>query len=72
MNLFKVGKKVTFLQLSIVPSFKETNQIFKFFEIDNNKSTLLLEKVFIFMTIWMTGKNSVKHHYLKNKIFTVF
>ena len=27
MNLFKVGKKVTFLQISIVPSFKEANQV---------------------------------------------
>ena len=23
------------------------------------------------MNIWMTGKNSMKHHYLKKKIFTV-
>ena len=29
------------------------------------------EKVFIFMDVWMIGKNSMKHHYLKKKIFTV-
>ena len=29
------------------------------------------EKVFIFMNIWIIRKNSMKHHYLKNKIFTV-
>ena len=28
------------------------------------------EKVFILMNIWMTGKNSTKHHYHKNKIFS--
>ena len=25
---------------------------------------------FLFMNIWMIGKNSLKHHYLKNKIFS--
>ena len=29
------------------------------------------EKVFILMNIWMIGKNSMKHHYLKKNIFTV-
>ena len=29
------------------------------------------EKGFILMNIWMIGKNSMKHHYLKKKIFTV-
>ena len=29
------------------------------------------EKAFIFMNIWMIGKNLMKHHYLKNKIFTI-
>ena len=27
--------------------------------------------VFIYMNTWMTGKNPMKHHYLKNNIFTV-
>ena len=27
------------------------------------------KKVFILMNIWMIGKRSVKHHYLKKKIF---
>ena len=29
------------------------------------------EKVFILMNIWMVVKNSMKHHYMKNKIFAV-
>ena len=29
------------------------------------------KKVFIFKNIWMTWKNSVKHYYLKKKVFTV-
>ena len=29
------------------------------------------EKMFTFMIIWMIGKDSMKHHYLKNKIFIV-
>ena len=29
------------------------------------------KKVFIPMNIWMIGENSIKHHYLKKKIFTV-
>ena len=29
------------------------------------------KKVFFLLKIWMIGKNSMKHHYLKNKIFTV-
>ena len=30
-----------------------------------------LKKVFIFKNIWMIWKNSIKHYYLKIKIFTV-
>ena len=30
MNLFKVGKKVSFLQISIVPSFREANEVQSF------------------------------------------
>ena len=29
------------------------------------------EKGFILTNIWMIGKNSMKHHYLKKKTFTV-
>ena len=29
------------------------------------------KKVFILMKIWLIGKNLMKHHYLKKKIFTV-
>ena len=38
---------------------------------DNNKFILLLRKVCILMNKWMIGKYSIKHHYLKKKIFTV-
>ena len=38
---------------------------------DNNSLFYYCEKVFIPMNIWMIGKNSVKHRYMKNKIFTV-
>ena len=37
----------------------------------NNNFILFCKKVFILMNIWMIGKNSRKHHYLKNKIFKV-
>ena len=39
---------------------------YKFYNNDNNKF-----KVFILMNIWMIGKDSMKHSYLKKKIFTV-
>ena len=29
------------------------------------------EKVCILMNMWMIGNNSMKHHYLKKKVFTV-
>ena len=29
------------------------------------------KKVFILMNIWMIGKNSMKYHYFKKKIYTV-
>ena len=29
------------------------------------------EKVFILMNMWMIGKNPMKHHYVKKKLFTV-
>ena len=38
---------------------------------DNNKFILCWEKVFILMNSWMIGNNSMKHHYLKKKIFAV-
>ena len=38
---------------------------------DNNKFILLSRKVFILMNIWMIGKNSMKHDYLKKTIFIV-
>ena len=44
---------------------------YKFSNHDNNKFILLLPKVFLLMNIWIIGKNSIKHHYLKKKIVTV-
>ena len=44
---------------------------YKFSNHGNNKFFYCCEKVLIVMNIWMIGKNSMKHHYLKKKIFTV-
>ena len=44
---------------------------YKFSNHDKNKFILLLGKRFTLMNIWMIRKKSVKHHYLKKKIFTV-
>ena len=44
---------------------------YKFFDHDNNEFIYCCGKVFILMNIWMIGKNSVKQHYLKKKIFIV-
>ena len=41
---------------------------YKFSIHSNNRFLLLLRKVFIILNIWMIGKNSVKHYYLKKKI----
>ena len=43
----------------------------KFSNYDNNNFFCYCAKVFILINIWMTGKNSMKHRYLKNKILTV-
>ena len=39
---------------------------YKYSDHDNNKLTLLLQKG-VYLYIWMIGKNSMKHHYLKKK-----
>ena len=44
---------------------------YKFSNYDNKKFISLSEKMFILMNTWMIGKNSMKHQYLKKKIFTV-
>ena len=44
---------------------------YKFFNHDNNKFCPCCKKVFIFMNIWMIGKNVLKHHFVKKKIFIV-
>ena len=44
---------------------------YKFSEYNNNKF-YCWEKVFILMNIWMIGKNSMKHHGEKKKIFVAF
>ena len=36
-----------------------------------NKFVLMLKKVFILMSIWIAGKDLMKHHYHLKKIFTV-
>ena len=38
---------------------------------DINKTILLLKKVFSYSNTWMISKSSIKHFYLKKKIFTV-
>ena len=38
---------------------------------DKNKFILLLQDLLILMNIWMIGKNSMKHNYLKIKTFAV-
>ena len=45
--------------------------IYKFSNHDRNNLFHYYKKVFILMSIWMIGKKLMKHHYLKNKIFTV-
>ena len=42
---------------------------YKFANHDNDKFILLLREGGF--SIWMIGKNSMKHHYLEKKIFTV-
>ena len=44
---------------------------YKFSNRDNNKITLFLQKGFYTYEYMVIGKNSMKHHYLKKKIFTV-
>ena len=44
--------------------------VYKFSNHDNNKFFYCCKKVFILMNVWMIGKNSMKYHYLKKKIFT--
>ena len=43
----------------------------KLFNHDINEFILLLQKNVYSMNIWMIGKNSVKHHYLKKKVSTI-
>ena len=52
------------------------NQFFNTYEFSNinndiNKFILLLQKVFTHINIWMIGKNSASHHYMKKQIMTV-
>ena len=45
---------------------------YKFYNRDNNNLIYCCEKgLFILMNIWLTGKNAMKLHYLKKKIFIV-
>ena len=48
---------------------KRFNNTFQFFNNDVNKFILLLKKVFMFMSKWMTRKNLRKQNYLQNKNF---
>ena len=42
---------------------------YKFCNGDRNKFVLLLRKIFIFMSIWIAGKDLMKHHYHPKKLF---
>ena len=44
---------------------------YKFGHDDKKYETCETYETFILMNIWMIEKNSMKHHYLKKKIFTV-
>ena len=51
---------------------KLNEQFFNTYEFSMIKLSLLCcwEKMFVLMNIWIIGKNSMKHRYLKKKIFT--
>ena len=57
---------------SLIKPKKRLFNTYKFSNHGINKFVLLLQKsVFPHMNTWMIGRNSMKHHYLKRKSFTV-
>ena len=46
---------------------KLKEQFFNIYKFSNHEN----KKFILLMSIWMIGKNSIKHHYLKKKIFRV-
>ena len=49
---------------------KRFRNLFKISNTGINKFILLLQEMFNHINTWMIGKNPVKHHSLKRKIFT--
>ena len=50
---------------------KQFVNTYKFSNHDVNKFILMLQKVFTHLNTWMIKRNSMKHYYQRNKIFTV-
>ena len=59
------------LQLELSAKSDEKLNTYMFSNHDKNKFILLLQDLLILMNIWMIGKNSMKHNYLKIKTFAV-
>ena len=63
------------LQEKLLAEFDEKLEgFFNRYKFSNHETIILFyccKKLFIYMNVWIIGKNSMNYHYLKKKTFTV-